>query len=349
MPEPINKSARLKLTHRSHTGHKLHRSHTSYPLVAALLLMVGVLLTAMTMQVRAADVIVTATANGPAPIQAAVILSPAHNSELTDSSTPVSGTCEPGYYVKLYRNNIFSGAALCTPGGTFSIVTDLFLGRNDLQARTFNIADQEGPASQVVTVYYKPVVPPGPGGPSDPSVPAPTRPGGLPTDENPFYLSTEYFFKAAYTGQKTTWDFKILGGTGPFTAYVAWGDGYSDRLPASDNENFTIEHIYNTLKDRREYYTVTIRVVDSKGRSASLQLIAIMNDPNIISGALVRPNDPSPFVPGSLFSGLLKFIWSAYGIVLLMGVCFWLGERRGESVATAWYRRRLRRRKAPAA
>lgn len=309
--------------------------------------MVGVLLTAMSLQVRAADIVVTATANGSPPIQAAAILSPTAGSELTDSSTPVSGTCEPGYYVKLYRNNIFSGAALCTPGGTFSILTDLFLGRNDLRARTFNVADQEGPPSQVVTVYYKPIEPLQPVDPTDPN--APTQPGGLPTDDNPFYLSTEYFFKAAYSGQTTTWDFKILGGKGPFTAYVAWGDGYSDRLDPSDSDTLQVKHVYDTLKDRREYYTVTIRVVDGAGRSASLQLIAIMNDPNVISGALVRPNDPSPFAPQRLFSGALKFIWSAYGIALLMGICFWLGEKRGESVATAWYKRRLRRRKPTAA
>lgn len=307
--------------------------------------MIGVLLTAMTLQVRAADVVVTATANGSPPIQAAVILSPEDGAELTDSSTPVSGTCEAGYYVKLFRNGIFSGATLCTPGGTFSILTDLFLGRNDLQARTFNIADNEGPASQIVTVYYKPVVPVDPTQPETPDKPDSYQPGGRPTEDNPFYLSTEYFFKAAYSGQKTTWDFEILGGNGPFTTYVVWGDGYSDRLPDSHDNEFTVEHAYNTLKDSREYYTVMVRVVDSKGRSASLQLIAIMNDPNIISGALVRPNDPSPFASGSLFSGLLKFIWSAYGIVLLMGICFWLGERRGESLAAAWYRRRLRRKR----
>lgn len=196
-------------------------------------------------------------------------------------------------------------------------------------------------------MYYKPVIPADPTDPTTPGDPsAPYQPGGHPSEDNPFYLSTEYFFKAAYTGQKTVWDFKVLGGTGPFTAYVVWGDGYSDRIEATDANDLTVQHTYRTRKDMREYYTVTIRVVDSKGRSASLQLIAIMNDPNIIGGALVRPNDPSPFAPGSLFSGMLKLIWSAYGIVLLMGICFWLGEKRGESVATAWYKRRLRRRRA---
>lgn len=310
--------------------------------------MVGVILTTMTMQVMAADITVTAVANGSPPIQAAVILSPSHNDRFTDSSVPVSGTCEAGYYVKLFRNEIFSGVALCTPGGTFSITTDLFAGRNDLQARTYNIADHEGPASAIVTVYYDAPgseTPGDGGGSGSPGEQPPGyQPGGRPDPTKPFYLKTEYFFKAAYTGQKISWDFEIMGGEGPYTVYAVWGDGYSDVYPHKNGNKFTVEHIYNTLKEQREFYTVTIRIVDSRGYSASLQLISIMNDPNIISGALVRPNDSTPFGPVSLISGLLKFVWSAYGIVLLMGICFWLGERRGESVATAWYRRKLRRR-----
>lgn len=337
MPEPVIKYSRLRLTHRAHTGRKLHRSHTSYPLLGLLLLMVGILLTATTLQVMAADVTVTAVANGSPPVQAAVILSPKHHDRFTDSSIPVSGTCAPGYYVKIYRNDIFSGAAICTDGGTFSITTDLFAGRNDLQARTYNVADVEGPRSKVVTVYYDPPAPV----PGEPGY----QPGGRPDPESPFYLSTEYFFKAAYSGQRISWDFKIMGGKGPYTVYAVWGDGYSDVYPNKEGGNFTIEHIYNTLKEKREYYSVTVRIVDSRGFSASLQLISIMNDPNVISGALVRPNDGSPFTTVKLFSGLLKFVWSAYGIVLLMGICFWLGERRGESLAEAWYRRKLRRRR----
>ncbi len=342
MPEPVIKYSRLKLTHRTHTGKKLHKSHTSYPLLALLLLMVGVILTATTLQVMAADVTVTAVANGSPPVQAAVILSPEQNDSFTDSSVPVSGTCEAGYYIKLYRNDIFSGAAICTVGGTFSITTDLFTGRNDLQARTYNIADNEGPRSQIVTVYY---YTPDVGEPIDPDTKPPSyQPGGKPDPDTPFYLATEYFFKAAFSGQKISWDFEIMGGKGPYTVYVVWGDGYSDVYTDKTGNKFTIEHVYNTLKEQREHYALTVRVVDSQGYNASLQLISIMNDPNIISGALVRPNDSSPFGTINLFSGILKLVWSAYGVILLMGIAFWLGERRGESIAAAWYRRRLRRR-----
>lgn len=330
---------RFGLLHHSHTGKRLHKSHTSYPLLAALLLMLGVLLTTATLQVRAADITVNAIANGSTSVQPAVILSPENDDHFTDSSIPVSGTCEAGYYIKLFRNNIFSGSTLCSVGGTFSITTDLFAGRNDLQARTFNVADNEGPASTIVTVYLDvPVIP-------EPEVPGETpspeyQPGGRPVSESPFYLSTEYFFKAAYTGQKITWEFDIMGGNGPFTAYVVWGDGYSDVITNVKDNKLTIEHVYTTAKDKREYFSLSVRIVDKNGYSASLQLINIMNDPHVISGALVRPNDPSPLVSSKLFGGVLKLVWSAYGIVLLMGICFWLGERRGESITRSFYKRR---------
>lgn len=340
----------FKLIHHSHTGKKLHKSHTSYPLIAVLLLMVGVLLLATTLQVKAATVEVTAVANGPVPVNPAVILSPENDDRFTDSSVPVSGTCEAGYYIKLFRNEIFSGAAICTSGGTFVITTDLFAGQNDLQARTYNLADQEGPGSAIVTVYYDvpvdptdptdPTDPVNPGEPSKPNPPGSYQPGGIPNAKSPFYLSTEYFFKAAYTGQSIKWDFDIFGGKGPFTAYSVWGDGYSDTTPGITENKVTIEHTYSSLKDQREYFTVTVRVQDIEGRRASLQLIAIMNDPNVISGALVRPDSGGPAAAASIFNGMLKLVWSVYGILILMGICFWLGERRGESVTRAWYRRR---------
>lgn len=347
---PDAKSKRLKLSHHTHTGKKLHKSHTSYPLIAVLLLMVGMLLTAMTLQVKAADVTVTAVVNGTTPVVPAVILSPENDDRFTDSQVPVSGTCDPGYVIKLFRNEIFSGATICTAGGTFAITTDLFAGQNDLQARTYNIADNEGPGSAIVTVYYDvpvdpidPTEPDEPGQPSQPNPPGSYQPGGTPDGQAPFYLSTEYFFKAAYSGQKIKWDFDILGGNAPFAAHVVWGDGYSDTIPQIDGAKVSIEHAYQTLKETREYFTVTIRVQDEQGRRASLQLIAIMNDPNVISGALVRPDNGGPASAASIFNGMLKFVWSAYGILILMGICFWLGERRGESVTKAWYRRRRNR------
>ncbi|MDQ3123180.1 MAG: hypothetical protein M3Q14_00635 [bacterium] len=314
MKKSPKKSKRLQLLAHKHTAKLTHRSHTSYPLLTFLLLIVGVFLALTTISARAADVTVTAVNAGSPPPYAAVITSPKHNARLDRSIIDVSGTCPYQYFVKLYRNNVFSGAMWCEADGTFSIQTSLFNGRNDLEARIFNVADTEGPHSSVVTVWYTPK--------------SPGRGASI-----PFYLTTDYFYKAAYTGQKTTWDFTIYGGSGPYQAMVDWGDGTTSTHSTSDKK-LSIDHTYQALKSEREYFKVIITLRDKNGRSTSLQLIAIMNEPDVIGGALARPNDPSP--SGSWFSGILRYLWSAYLITLLMGVSFWLGERRGEGLQSAW-------------
>lgn len=288
-----------------------------------MLLVVGVLLTATTLSAHAATVTVKARANGPIPTNPSVILSPKNNTAFSSGRIPVSGTCESTFFIRLYRNDIFSGSTRCTPAGTWSIVTDLFTGRNDLYVRTFNAANQEGPVSNTVTVYL--------------------IESGRANDMEPFYINTEYYFKAAYSGQKLTWDFNIFGGNSPYTAYVNWGDGYTDTLTDIELKKFIAEHKYMTQKEVREYYNVVVRVVDRNGREAQIQLIAIMNDPHIISGALVRPNDPSPLNPSSWFNGTLKGAWSAYGFIVIMGICFWLGERRGVGIGQRLANRRRAR------
>ncbi len=315
MPKKIVPSKRLRLVHRSHTGKLLHKSHTSYPLVAILLLMVGVLLTSTTIKVRAEDVVVTATSKGPLPITRAVILKPEQDARFSSPGIPVSGTCEPDYFVSLYRNDLFSGSGVCSQQGTFQISTDLFPGRNDLRIRTSNAAGEEGPPSIVTTVYYD--VPGGAGGTSGP----------------PYYLAADYFFKASYAGRNIDWQFSITGGTAPYTIYVSWGDGSSEVLQNVGGKNFTLKHTYVSLQDSRQYFTVNVRAVDKDGREASLQMFAAMNDPAVIAAGSSK--GPLAFIGG----GLLGVVWSAYGIVVLMGVCFYLGERRGESIGKAFYRK----------
>lgn len=313
MAKKIVRSKRLQLVHRAHTGQLLDKSHTSYPLVALLLLMVGVLLLSATLKVRAEDVVVTATSKGPLPIQRAVILKPAQDERFGVPNIPVSGTCEPNYFVNLYRNDLFSGSGVCSPTGTFLVTTDLFPGRNDLRIRTSNAAGEEGPPSVVTAVFYD-------------------TPGG--TSGQPYYLTTDYFFRAAYAGREIDWTFGIVGGDAPYTVYASWGDGATEVLPTVATQSFALSHVYDSLQDKRQYFTITLRVVDRSGREASLQLFAAMNDP--LFTTVTATNGPLSFMG----DGLLGVVWSAYGIVVLMGVCFWLGERRGESIGKAWYRRR---------
>jgi len=312
MPKKIKKSRRLGLIHHSHTGRRIHKSHTSYPLVALLLLAIGVFLAAMTMQVRAADVVVSAAVNGDPPSIPAVILNPEQDNRFTNPTIPVSGTCDPLFFVKIFRNNIFAGATECSGDGEFSVTIELFAGRNDLVARSYNAAENEGPPSNTVTVYYD----------------APVT-----SDSEPFYLTSEYFLRAGYSGQNIYWDFEIHGGIGPFTVNVDWGDGSNDTIKDLTSRNFRLQHEYSTPRDKREHYKVTVVVYDTAGRRTSLQLVIIINDPAIIAAIFA---EPPTVIPGES----LNLAWWAYALVVLMGVCFWLGERRGESIVNSKYRRR---------
>src|SRR5690554_6134681 len=106
---------RFGLIDHSHAFRRRQGTHTSWPLVVLMLLMIGVLLLYSTIQVRAESVVVNAISNGPIPDQKSVILSPKHNDTFSSGSIPVSGTCQPRFFVRLYRNDIFSGSTRCTP------------------------------------------------------------------------------------------------------------------------------------------------------------------------------------------------------------------------------------------
>jgi hypothetical protein len=125
-----------------------------WPIITFILLTLGVLLLGWTFQTQADDIHVTAKVSAPLPSGAAVITSPGDGSRFTSVPITVSGTCPVDTYIKLYRNNFFSGTVVCTTDGNFSLETDLFPGANKLEARVFNLTDDEGPQPVPVTVYY---------------------------------------------------------------------------------------------------------------------------------------------------------------------------------------------------
>jgi hypothetical protein len=96
---------------------------------------------------------VTATVNAPPPTSPAVITSLSDQQHVNISQVTVSGTCGDGAYVVLYRNGQLSGTAACI-AGTFSVQANLSLGANELQAKNYNITDNEGPQSTPIVVHY---------------------------------------------------------------------------------------------------------------------------------------------------------------------------------------------------
>lgn len=120
-----------------------------------------------TFQGAAASYEVTATVPAVPPSGPATIVSPADAQHFSAAPIMVSGTCPAATYVKLYRDNTFSGVSTCT-NLQFQIQTDLTAGTNVLQAKVYNVTNQEGPQSPGITVYYDVLATPPPEEPITP-------------------------------------------------------------------------------------------------------------------------------------------------------------------------------------
>jgi len=134
-----------------------------------LLLCIGVLLVGLTFNAYGDSYDVTATILAPLPGAPATITSPSDQTHFTATPITVTGTCPQNTYVKLNRNNVFSGSAVCGVGQTtYQIQTDLSLGSNVLVPQVYNVTDQAGPASSPITVWYD--------NPPQPTAPVPASP-----------------------------------------------------------------------------------------------------------------------------------------------------------------------------
>jgi hypothetical protein len=134
------------------------------------LLCVGVLLGGLTFHSSADSYTLSAVVPAPLPNAPATITSPADQTHFTAEPITVTGTCPENTYVKLNRNDVFSGVAICGTGQTtYQIQTDLSLGSNILVPQVYNVTDQPGPASSPITAWYdNPVQPPAPIPPTPP-------------------------------------------------------------------------------------------------------------------------------------------------------------------------------------
>ena len=315
MPKKTAKTKKPLLSHHRHTAKLLPHHHTSWPFVVLLLLMVGVVLAQATFQARAADLAVTAAADGPLPPAAAVITSPQAGDTIQDIPLLVAGTCTAPYVVRLYRNQVFSGSAQCQTDNTFTIQTDLFEGKNELEARIFNFADKEGPAPAKVVVTYG----------------STTTNSDTPTEavEGPFLLTTNQFFKANQDKQRIDWTFGITGGAGPYNAEVDWGDGEKSTVEKVDGTSFSVSHDYAKSLESRAYYKMQVTAEDISARAAHLQVFAVLNYSTtaVPGGSLSASQGPTlPILPPVGMSKNVTYIWGAYTATSLMAISFWLGQ-----------------------
>jgi hypothetical protein len=305
--------ARLKARRPAHKRVLLH------PATVFGLLCVGVLLVGASFKASASGPTDTVTfgVHGRIPAapltEPAVIVNPTAGTVFTQIPITVKGTCPDNSYVKLYRNDVFSGVSVCN-SNAFSVQTDLFVGNNDLLPKVFNITDDEGPAGTSVRVIYSP---------PQPVVPAETPSGSTVKPTQPFVIKSDYLNKGYLTGQKISWTLGLSGGTPPYAVHVEWGDGTSDNYALKSSNDFTIDHVFSKPGD----YIIVLNGTDGDGAHATLQLVAIVNS------ELVSKSSPvaSITIPPGFLSGLKNWLWlawPAYATVVLMTVSFWLGEKQ---------------------
>ena len=248
--------------------------------------------------VQSGSVGLTGTISAPPPTVGASISFPRSGQVFEEVPIAVTGVCPDGLLVKIFKNNVFAGSVQCI-GGSFSLQTDLFVGTNELIARVYDDLDQPGPDSNVVSVIF-----------NSGRVGAPSR----------VTLTSNFAKRGANPGQTLTWPVILSGGTGPYAFSVDWGDGKEPDLftrPFPGTVDLT--HIY----DEPGVFNVIVKVVDTNGTTAFLQLVGVANGP------LSQTNDDGTDPASAGFTTTkTKIVWWPAAVIVPFAVStFWLGKR----------------------
>jgi hypothetical protein len=312
---------RKKLLPAHHTGKIRHHKHTSYGALALVLLLtlVPVVIASRSVALAAADPVtidnsVYAVVPGPTPSTAPVITNIVSGTVYTNSDPlTVSGTCPADTLVKIYKNEVFSGAALCQ-NGRFSVPIDLFLGSNTLIVRAYNSTNNMAPESAPVVVTKG-------------------LPGfSLANGSQQFFITSEIYYKGVSAGDTLTWPLTISGGQAPYAVNVAWGDGKSDLISQGTAGNLTIKHSYQKPGDGyKGSYDVTITTTDAAGNKSFIHLVSIVGGEK--AGVITSVKQ------GYNWSGAIRIAWQVMAVIALVVLAFWLGERR----ETQLFKKKLRR------
>ena len=239
---------------------------------------------------------VEATKKQPPPKQGATITTPGNGASFSSSPIAVNGICPNGLLVQLYNNGVMVGAVMCS-NGSFSIQVSLFAGTNELSAIVYDELDQPGPTSNIVTVNY-----------ADTNF---TAFGTLIT------LTSSYGRRSSPAGTQLTWPLQLSGGTGPYAFSIDWGDGSAAELKSQSLAGLLdIMHTYK----KAGIYQVNIRVTDTNGVSAFLQVVAVSSG-KVDTTATVQQKDET----GGTVTRVL-WIPAVIAMILLLPT-FWLGRR----------------------
>ncbi len=235
---------------------------------------------------------------GEPPTQAPAINVPVDGQTLTESPIEVSGTCQAGLIVEIYKNDVFAGSSVCQDNNTFTIDTGLFFGENVLVARVQDSLGQEGPESDEVTVTYDPPI-----NLSDQQI------------GQQLLLQSDVSFRGTPPGDEIAFPVQLSGGEGPYAISINWGNGDSDAISRTDTGNFDISHVY----EQAGVYRVVIRATDDNDQTAFLQVAAAVSG-DINAGA--EEEEVQTTRTERIF-----VLWPLYVLAALVPIAFWLGMR----------------------
>ena len=276
--------------HHKHTGKLIHHRHTSYPVLVALLLVVGGLIFMTDRVAQADDLLVTATVPAPIPNGAPVFTQPQDGTVVATPTVAFSGTCPvitPAVIIGLYEGTTLLGSGLCQSDGTFAVSASLTSGTHAIIATVTTITGDNGDSSSPLHVTYTPPTPavtpaaPNTATPATPShdITVPTRQAIAPLD-----IISEQLFSTFKNDYKTTWRGHFAGGVPPYTVTVQWGDTSSNTYSVNSNDEQVFTHQYS----RNLLYPLSVTVRDQSGLQLTRNFIALH-----ASGAPVATTTPS--------------------------------------------------------
>lgn len=308
---------KTKLLPAGHTGKIRHHRHTSYGFLAAVLALavVPLIVASCSAALAAADSLPSpvtedyttyAVVPGPPPKTAPAITNISSGTTYTaNDPITVIGTCPDNTLVKVLKNDVLAGAALCQTGH-FSVPIDLFNGSNALVARAYNANNEASPDSTPVIVRL-------------------TMPG-VPTNAaaniaGDFFITSDVYYRGVEAGTTTSWQIVLTGGQAPYAVNVGWGDGKSDLISRGQPGALTLQHTYkNPGKGYHGSYNVTVTATDQLGNKAFLRLVSMVSGTQTSVASTVKQ--------GYNLSGTIRIAWQVLGAAILVVIAFWLGERR---------------------
>lgn len=238
-----------------------------------------------------------ATKTQAPPTMGATITTPANGASFSTSPITVNGLCPQGLLVQVYNNGVMVGSVMCE-NGSFSVEVSLFAGTNELKAIVYDDLDQAGPESNVATVSY-----------TDTNF---TRFGELIT------LTSNYGRRSAANNTQLEWPLQLSGGTGPYAFSIDWGDGGELQLLSQSLSGLVnVAHIYK----KAGIYQVNVKVTDTNGVSAFLQVIAVSSGEADQTAATAEDD-------GAAKQGKPVVLWVPTVVLLLLLLpTYWLGRR----------------------